>query len=135
MVSEHISLQQQNVKWSGSHIQASQILLLTPTVLLLESRRSQARWEPSNLLPNAASAFSGALNRTESCGCAFKMPRYLTARIVKFWRGWDVCTGLWESSRAAEMFCAGCRRHREQLTRTLHSSAGGSKLREGSSQQ
>jgi len=39
----------------------------------------------------------------------------LTIRIVKFWRCWDLCAGLQETSRVAETAAQVCGRLREQL--------------------
>jgi len=39
---------------------------------------------------------------TWSFGGAFRMLKYLTYRMIKFWSSWDLCAGLRETSRAAE---------------------------------
>ena len=114
---------QQNVNLSGSHTQSSQTLRVTTPVLLSTSRCSQTPLELSNVLSDSARAFSGAPESTCSYGGAFRMLQDLTYRIVKFWSSWDVCTDLWETSRAAGTAVQLCGRLWEQL-RTLHSTAG-----------
>jgi len=69
---------QQNVKQSGSHMQASQTLRSTSPVFLSNSRRYQALLELSKVLSDAARTFSGAPESTCSYGGAFKMLHYLT---------------------------------------------------------
>jgi len=96
------SLHQHNVNQSGSHMQTSQTLRFTSSVLLSTSRCSQAPLEQSKMLSDSARAFSGDPESTCSYGGAFRMLRDLTYRIVKFRSIWDLCTGLQETSRAAE---------------------------------
>jgi len=88
---------QQNVNWSGCHTQTSQTLQSTSPVLLNNSWCSQAPLELSKLLSDSARAFSGAAEGTCSYGGAFRMLRYLTHRIVKFWSSWELCAGLRET--------------------------------------
>jgi len=90
-------LHQQNVNWSGSHMQTSQTLRSTSPVSLITSRCFQAPLEISKVLSDSARVFSGAPKSTCCDGGAFRMLQDLTCRIVKFWSSWDHCTTLWES--------------------------------------
>jgi hypothetical protein len=88
---------QQNVNRSGSHTQTSQTLPQTSPVLPSNSRFAKAPLELSKVLSDSARAFSGAPESTCSYGGAFRMPRDVTYRIVKFWSCRDLCAGLWET--------------------------------------
>jgi len=105
-----VNRHQQNVNRSGSNTQSSQTLQATAPVLPNTSRCSQTPQELSNVLWDSARAFSGALESTCSYGGAFRMPRDLTYRIVKFWSSWDLCADLRESSRGAETAMQVCGR-------------------------
>jgi len=93
---------QENVIWSGRHMQSSQTLRATSSVLLCTSRRSQTPLELSNVLSDSARAFSGASESTWSYEGAFRMLQDLTYRIVKSWIFWDLSADLRETSRAAQ---------------------------------
>jgi len=69
----HSLLQQQNVKWSGSHMQISQTLQLTSPVLLGNSRCLQAPLKLSKVPSDAARAFSAMPESSCSYGGQFKM--------------------------------------------------------------
>jgi hypothetical protein len=76
---------QQNVNQSGSHPQTSRTLRSTSPVLLNNSICSQPPLDICKVLSDSARAFSGAPESTCSYGGAFRMPRYLTYRIVTSW--------------------------------------------------
>jgi len=77
-------LHQKNVNRSGSKTQSSQILPATSPVLLCTSGCSQTPLELSNVLSDAATAFSGSRERTCSYGGVFRMLQDLTYMTVKF---------------------------------------------------
>jgi hypothetical protein len=91
------ALHQQNVNRSGSHTQTSQTLLQTSPALPSNSRCSQAPLELHKVLSDSARVVSGAPESTCSYGGAFRMPRDVTYRIVKFWSCRDLCAGLRET--------------------------------------
>jgi hypothetical protein len=76
---------QQKAIRSGSHLQSSQTLRVTSSVLLSTCRCSQTPLELNKVVSDSARAISGA-----------------PSRIVKFWSWWDLCTDLQKTLREAE---------------------------------
>jgi len=95
-------LHQHNVTRPRPNAQSSQTLQVTSSVVLIRSRCSQTFLELSKVLSDSASAYAATPESTCSDGGAFRMLRYLTDRIVKFWSCWDLCTDLGRTSREAE---------------------------------
>ena len=79
--------------------------------------------ELSKVLSDSAWAFSGAPECTFSYGAAFRMLQDLTYTIVEFWRWWDLCPELRESSTRAGSATHLCAIPQEQPS-SLCSSAG-----------
>jgi len=62
------------------------------------------------VLSDSAKTYSDAPESTCSYEDALRILQYLTYMMVNFWSSRDLCAGLRETSRAAEMAAQFCRR-------------------------
>jgi len=116
-------IHQQNANRFRSHMQTSHRLWAISAVLVSTARCFPAHLELSNVLTDSARAFPGASESTCSYGGTFWMLQDLTYSIFKCWSCWDLCTGLQNTSTAAEISAQICGRLREQL-KSLRRSEG-----------
>jgi len=100
----------QNVNRSESHTLFSKTFQSPSPVFPNTSRCFLAPLKLSKVLSDSSRACSGAPESSCSYDGVFRMLQDLTFRIVKLWSSWDICTGLWETSSAAETAAQLCGR-------------------------